>query len=155
MASETDRIEKQILLRAPRSRVWRALTEAKEFGLWFGADLDEPFAPGARVRGRITHPGYEHVKFEITIERMEPERLFSLRWHPAAVEVGVDYSSEPTTRVVFELTETTGGTMLTVTESGFDLLPPARRAQAYRLNDEGWAEQMKSIERHLAKVPQR
>jgi uncharacterized protein YndB with AHSA1/START domain len=155
MASDTDRIEKQILLRAPRSRVWRALTEAKEFGLWFGADLDEPLAPGARVRGRITHPGYEHVKFEITIERMEPKRLFSLRWHPAAVEVGVDYSSEPTTQVVFELTETTGGTMLTVTESGFDRLPPARRAQAYRLNDEGWAEQMKSIERHLAKVPQR
>ena len=155
MASETDRIEKQILLRAPRSRVWRALTEAKEFGAWFGADLTEPFAPGARVQGKVTHPGYEHVKFEITVERMEPERLFSLRWHPAAVEAGVDYSSEPTTQVVFELTEASGGTMLKVTESGFDRIPPGRRAQAYRLNDQGWAEQMKSIERQLAKTPQR
>jgi uncharacterized protein YndB with AHSA1/START domain len=152
MASETDRIEKRILLRAPRSRVWRALTEANEFGSWFGAELTEPFAPGARVRGRITHPGYEHLKFDVTIERMEPERVFSLRWHPAAIDPGVDYSSEPTTLVVFELADASGGTMLTVTESGFDRIPPERRAQAYRMNDEGWAQQMKAIERHLAKV---
>ncbi len=155
MASETDRIEKQILLRAPRSRVWRALTEAKEFGAWFGVDLAEPFAAGARVRGKVTHPGYEHVTFDITIERMEPERLFSWRWHPAPVEASVDYSNEPTTLVVFELTEAAGGTMLTVVESGFDRVPPARRAQAYRMNDEGWAEQMKFIERHLAKAGER
>jgi uncharacterized protein YndB with AHSA1/START domain len=152
MAAKTDRIEKQILLRAPRSRVWRALTDAKEFGAWFGAALEGSFAPGARVQGRITHAGYEHLKFEVTVERIEPERLFSMRWHPAAIEAGKDYSKEPTTLVVFELAEAPGGTLLTVVESGFDRIPPERRAQAYRLNDEGWAQQMKAIERHLAKA---
>ena len=151
MARNTDRIEKQILLRAPRSRVWRALTDTTEFGTWFGANLTGGFAPGTRVTGNVTHPGYEHLKFEVTIEQMEPERLLSLRWHPAAVEVGKDYSDEPTTLVVFELTDAPGGTLLKVAESGFDRIPPARRAQAYRMNDEGWAQQMKAIERHLAK----
>jgi uncharacterized protein YndB with AHSA1/START domain len=147
--SGTDRIEKHVVLLAPRARVWRALTDWKEFGRWFGVDLAGPLSPGARVKGKITHPGYENLPFEITVERMEPERLFSYRWHPYAHDPEVDYSSEPTTLVVFELHESPEGTRLTVVESGFDRIPPGRRAEAYRMNDQGWAEQMKSIERHV------
>src|SRR5262245_55740628 len=139
---ETDRIERQIVLRAPRSRVWRALTDPVEFGTWFGVKVTGAFAPGARVQGQITHKGYEHLTWDITIERMEPERLFSWRWHPYAVEPGVDYSAEPATLVVFELEEVEGGTMLRVVESGFDDVPIARRAQAYRSNGEGCTIQM-------------
>jgi len=148
--SETDRIERQILLRVPRSRVWRALTDPVEFGTWFGVKVGGTFAPGARVRGQIAHKGYEHVTWDITIERMEPERVFSWRWHPYAVEPGVDYSAEPATLVVFELEEVAGGTLLTVVESGFDDVSLARRAQAYRMNGEGWTAQMGSIERYVA-----
>ena len=147
--SSTDRIERQILLRAPRGRVWRALTDSAEFGRWFGVKVEGAFAPGAHVRGAITHPGYEHVVFDITIERMEPERLFSWRWHPHAVEPGVDYSAEPTTLVVFELADAPGGIMLTVVESGFDQVPLARRALAYRMNGDGWTYQMQAIEAHV------
>lgn len=146
----TDRIEKSIFLRAPRSRVWRAIADAREFGDWFGVKLEGTFAPGARVSGRITTPGYEHVIMEITIEQVDPERLFSYRWHPYAVEPGVDYSGEPTTLVEFRLEEVAGGTKLTVVESGFDRIPVSRRAEAYRMNDGGWAEQIKNIERHVA-----
>ena len=150
--SATDRIEKKVLLRAPRSRVWRALTDAREFGQWFGVDLAESFSPGARVAGKISamHKGYEGLPFEMTIERMEPERLFSYRWHPNAHDPQMDYSGEPTTLVVFQLEETQNGTLLTVVESGFDGIPLARRAEAFRNNDQGWAQQMKSIERHVA-----
>ena len=147
--TSTDRIERQILLGAPRGRVWRALTDAAEFATWFGVKVEGTFAPGAHLRGAITHPGYEHVVFEITIERMEPERLFSWRWHPYAVEPGVDYSAEPTTLVVFELADTPDGTQLTVVESGFDRVPLARRAQAYRMNGEGWTIQMQAIEKYV------
>jgi uncharacterized protein YndB with AHSA1/START domain len=146
----TDRIEKNVFLRAPRSRVWRAIATAEEFGAWFGVKLEGAFAPGARVSGRITTPGYEHVIMEITIERVHPERLFSYRWHPHAVEPGVDYSGEPTTLVEFRLDEVAGGTKLTVIESGFDRIPASRRAEAFRMNDHGWAEQIKNIERHVA-----
>ena len=146
----TDRIEKQIMLRAPRSRVWRALADAGEFGRWFGVELAGPIAPGARLRGRVTYPGYEHVPFEITIERVEPERLLSWRWHPNNVDPDVDYSAEPTTLVVFELDDVDGATQLTVVESGFDGIPLARRAEAYRGNEEGWTGQMLAIERHVA-----
>jgi uncharacterized protein YndB with AHSA1/START domain len=149
-SSSTDRIERKILLRAPRSRVWRALSDSAEFGTWFGVKVEGTFAPGARVRGAITHPGYEHVAFDITIERMEPERLFSWRWHPHAVEPGVDYAAEPTTLVVFELEDAAGGTQLTVVESGFDQVPLARRAQAYRMNGEGWTYQVQAIEVYVA-----
>ena len=152
MKTIMDRIEKQISLSAPRSRVWRALSDSKEFGEWFGVQLQGGFAPGARVRGRITHPGFEHLPFEMTIERMEPERLLSWRWHPYAIEAGVDYSKEPETVVEFELTETAKGTMVTVVESGFDRIPAIRRAKAFEMNDQGWAEQMKRIERHVAKA---
>jgi uncharacterized protein YndB with AHSA1/START domain len=147
----TDRIEKKILLRAPRSRVWRALTRAEEFGTWFGVKLERAgaFEPGARVSGRITYPGYEHLTLEMVVERVEPEERFAYRWHPHAVEPGVDYSSEPTTLVEFVLDEVAGGTQLTVVESGFDGIPAARRAVAFRMNDSGWAEQVKNIERHV------
>lgn len=146
----TDRIEKSIFLRAPRSRVWRAIANAERFGAWFGARLEGGFAPGARVTGRITTPGYEHLIMDITIERVDPERLLSLRWHPYAIEPGVDYSGEPTTLVEFRLEDAAGGTRLTVIESGFDRIPVARRAEAFRMNDQGWAEQMKNIERYVA-----
>ena len=146
----TDRIEKTILLRAARSRVWRALTDADEFGTWFRVVLEGPFVAGQTVRGRITHPGYEHVTMEMQVERIEPERLFSYRWHPYAVEPGVDYSAEPTTLVEFRLEEAPGGTRLTVVESGFDRLPKARRDEAFRMNEGGWNAQMTNVERHVA-----
>jgi uncharacterized protein YndB with AHSA1/START domain len=146
----TDRIEKSVVLRAPRSRVWRALASPDEFGAWFGAKLQGRFTPGARVEGPITYPGYEHLTMEITVERVEPERLFSFRWHPDAVDPVVDYSSEPTTLVEFRLEEVEDGTRLTVVESGFDRIPLARREKAFRDNDSGWAEQMKNIERHVS-----
>ncbi len=146
----TDRIEKSVILRAPRARVWRALANADEFGNWFGVRLTGAFTPGAGVVGRITTPGYEHLTMEMLVERVEPESLLSYRWHPYAVEPGVDYASEPTTLVEFRLAEVEGGTRLTVAESGFDQIPLARRAEAFRMNDQGWAEQIRNIERHVA-----
>ena len=146
----TDRIEKSIFLRAPRSRVWRAVANAEEFGAWFGARLEGAFAPGTRVTGPITTPGYEHLILEFAIERVDPERLLSYRWHPYAIEPGVDYSGEPTTLVEFRLEDEAGGTRLTVTESGFDRIPLSRRAEAFRMNDQGWAQQLKNVERHVA-----
>jgi uncharacterized protein YndB with AHSA1/START domain len=146
----TDRIEKKALLRAPRPRVWRALTDVEQFGKWFGGvTFTGAFVPGALVRGKLTMKGHEGQAFDITIERMEPERLFSYRWHPAAIEPGVDYSAEPTTLIEFTLEETAEGTMLTVVESGFDQIPLARRAAALRDNDRGWAVQMTNIERYV------
>ncbi len=134
----TDRIEKRFEVTAKRSRVWRAISDAAEFGAWFGVILDRPFAPGATVRGRLTFPGYEHVTLEILVERVEPEGYFSYRWHPYAIDPKVDYSAEPTTLVEFRLEETAGGTAITITESGFDRLPSSRRAEAFRMNEAGW-----------------
>ena len=148
--SSTDRIEQQVRLSAPRARVWRALTDPQEFGKWFGVKLSGTVAPGAKLRGPITHPGYEHVTFEATVETVDPERRFSFRWHPYAIEPGVDYSSEPTTLVVFTLEEVDGGTLLTVVESGFDQIPASRRAKAFEMNSKGWAAQMENIARYLA-----
>ena len=151
MNTSTDRIERKILLKAPRSRVWRALSDAAEFGAWFGVDFrGKAFVAGNPVQGKVTYPGYEHVVMEVQIERMEPERLLSWRWHPAAIDTSVDYSDEPTTLVVFELTEVDGGTLLTVVESGLDGIPLARRATVFRLNSSGWDEQMRNIEKHVA-----
>jgi len=147
--STTDRIEKQILLRAPRSRVWRALTNVEEFGSWFRAKLEGTFAPGKLVSGRITHPGYEHLTMSVMVERMDAETLFSFRWHPYAVKNDKDYTSEPTTLVEFRLEEVPEGTRLTVVESGFDRLPKERRDEAFRENSKGWSEQMQNIERHV------
>ena len=151
MNSSTDSIEKEILLKAPRARVWRALSNAEEFGDWFGvAFKGKRFAAGQRVTGQITYPGYEHLIFEIWIERQEPERLLSWRWHPYAVDSSIDYSKEPTTLVVFELKDVEGGTLLKIVESGFDKIPPSRRLEAFRMNNGGWDEQMKNIEKHVA-----
>ena len=150
MNKSADRIERTILLKAPRSRVWRALSNAEEFGNWFGVALKgKVFAAGQRVQGQITYPGYEHIVFEVLIERLEPERLLSWRWHPYAVDPAVDYSKEPTTLVVFELKEIEGGTLLSVVESGFDNVPLSRRLEAFRMNSGGWDEQVKNIERHV------
>jgi len=145
-----DRIEKRIQLNAPISRVWRALTDHREFGLWFRVKLDGPFAPGQVSRGWITYPGYEHLKWEAVVQKMEPERLFSFTWHPYAVDPKMDYSKEPPTLVEFRLEESKSGTLLVVTESGFDKIPAGRRPEALRMNDGGWTEQMKNIERHVA-----
>jgi uncharacterized protein YndB with AHSA1/START domain len=160
----TDRIEKKILLPAPRTRVWRAISDSKEFGTWFGMKFDGPFVPGAVMRGVIVgtkvnaevakaQKEYQGMSGEIRIEQIEPERLFSFRWHPFAVERAVDYSSEPTTLVVFALEETPNGVLLTVTESGFDQIPLARRAKAFTANEGGWTMVMKLIEEYLAQTP--
>lgn len=149
--SDTDRIERSIVIDAPRQRVWRALSNAEEFGTWFGADLTgQTFAPGQRVRGRITYPGYEHVYFDVVIERVEPQDLLSYRWHPHAVDPGVDYTKEQPTLVTFTLKDAPGaGTLLTVVESGFDNVPPHRRLEAFRMNSRGWEGQMDNIARHV------
>jgi uncharacterized protein YndB with AHSA1/START domain len=149
----TDRIEKRVLLRAPRARVWRALSNAEEFGSWFGVNFKSAsFVAGTAVRGNITYPGYEHMTMEIVIDRIQPQRLFSYRWHPYAVDPKVDYSKEPMTLVVFELQDAPEGTLLTVVESGFDGIPLARRAEALRMNEGGWAQQMKNIENYVAQA---
>lgn len=148
--SPTDRIERTIVIRAPRMRVWRALTDATEFGAWFGVKVEGKFAPGARLGGAVTSKGYEHVRLDLTVEKMEPKRLLSWRWHPYAVEAGVDYSKEKPTLVVFELADVPEGTRLTVVESGFDQVPLARRAIAYRMNGDGWTIQLQNIARHVA-----
>jgi uncharacterized protein YndB with AHSA1/START domain len=145
-------IEKQIELKAPVSRVWRALTDYREFGQWFRVKLDGPFMPGQVSRGRITYPGYEHLKWEAVVQKMEPERLFSFTWHPYAIDPKLDYSKEAPTLVEFRLEKTASGTLLRLTESGFDKIPSDRRAEAFRMNDSGWAEQMKNIEKHVAQT---
>jgi uncharacterized protein YndB with AHSA1/START domain len=160
----TDRIEKTILLRAPLKRVWRALSDSTEFGSWFGMRFNAPFAPGATMTAVIVpttvnqevakmQKPYEGIAFEIKIEQMQPERLFSFRWHPGAVEPGFDYSSEPTTLVVFTLQKIPSGVQLTVSESGFDQIPLARRAKAFSANEGGWTLVIKLIEEYLAKNP--
>ena len=153
----TDRIEKFIELNAPVSRVWRALTDHREFGEWFRVKLGGPFVLGQVSRGHITHPGYEHVKWEALIQKLEPERLFSFTWsHPKSfdkADYSPDYSMEPTTLVEFRLEKTPAGTLLTVTESGFDKLPANRRFDAFRRNEGGWTQQMKNIEAYVAQKP--
>ena len=149
-AQSTDRIEKQVVLDAPRARVWRALTDVAQFNTWFGVALESPFAPGTEVSGKISIPKYDHVTMRISIETMESERYFSFRWHPYAVEPGVDYSAEPTTLVTFELEEVPEGTKLTIVESGFDAIPAARRAKAFSMNEQGWTGQAENIRKFLA-----
>ena len=150
MIESTDRIEKQIVLRAPRSRVWKALTDTKEFNTWFGVNLDGPFAAGKPIRGRIVNPKYSHVTMEVVVEKIQPETYFSWRWHPAALDPQADYSKEPTTLVEFRLEEVPDGTRLTVVESGFDRIPAARRAEAFRLNSGGWEIQVERIRAHVS-----
>lgn len=146
-------IEKQIELKAPVSRVWRALTDHHEFGAWFRVNLEGPFVAGQVSRGHITWPGYEHLVWEAVVQRIEPERLFSFTWHPYAVDPGFDYSAETPTLVEFRLQPTATGTLLQVTESGFDKIPEARRAEAFLRNDGGWTQQIVNIETHVAQNP--
>ena len=147
----SDRIERSIHIQAPRSRVWRALTDHREFSEWFGVNLESPFVVGKTTAGQITIPGYEHVRMEVVVQAIQPEVLFSYTWHPYAMEADVDYSGEEPTLVEFRLEDIDGGTRLTVSESGFAQLPAARRAEAFRMNDRGWAAQLESIEEHVAK----
>jgi uncharacterized protein YndB with AHSA1/START domain len=151
--SSSDRIEEQVLLQAPRARVWRALTTADELGAWFGAKLaGQTIAPGAQVVGPIAMPGYEHIMFDVTIEEMVPERRFAWRWHPHAIDAAIDYSAEPRTLVTFTLEDAPeGGTLLRVVETGFDALPDARRTSAFQSNSGGWRGQLqKRLPAYLA-----
>jgi uncharacterized protein YndB with AHSA1/START domain len=148
-AISTDRIVKTVVLRSPRSRVWRALTDPAQFGEWFGARLTHGFVPGQTTRGQITIPKYEHLAFEVIVEQMEPERRFSWRWQPGG-DPDVD-PAEPMTLVMFELEDVPEGTRLTVTESGFDRIPVSRRSKAFRENDAGWTGQLHNITRYLAR----
>jgi uncharacterized protein YndB with AHSA1/START domain len=163
MTTTHDRIEKKVLLRAPRARVWRALADSKEFGSWFGMELDGPFTAGAKLHGTIVptkvdpavaekQKPHEGAAFDISVERVEPERYLSFRWHANAIDRSVDYSKEPMTLVVFELHEHADGVMLTMTESGFEGIPLERRAKAFTDNSEGWALQMMLIEKYLAQA---
>jgi len=163
MSASRDSIQNQILLRAPRERVWQALTDSRQFGAWFGMRFSAPFVPGATMRGTMTPTAvdpeiarkqepFEGLPFEITIDRIEPQRLFSFRWHPGAVDPTVDYAAEPTTLVTFELEETPDGILLTVTESGFDRIPLARRAQAFSGNEQGWSLVVTLVEKYLAQA---
>jgi uncharacterized protein YndB with AHSA1/START domain len=161
MGSNTDRIEKQVLLHAPLERAWQAISDAQEFGRWFGVRFDGPFVAGESLSGRIVpttvdpevaegQKPYEGLRFDITVDRIDPMRLFSFRWHPYAVDPDVDYSKEPTTLVVFELEEVTDGTLLRISESGFDRIPLERRAKAFEMNEQGWEAQMRLIGKYLS-----
>lgn len=147
-----DRIEKQIEIAGPTSRVWQALTDSRKFGEWFMVKMESPFVAGKPAVGQITHPGYEHLRMEIVVKAIEPETYFSYTWHPYAVDPKVDYSGETPTLVEFRLKPIAGGTLLTVTESGFDKVPDARRAQAFRMNTGGWAQQMENIRSYVQKT---
>lgn len=164
MSSDTDRIERQVLLRAPRERVWRAVSDAREFGTWFGAAFEGAFAPGARVKARIvpttvdpavaaSQQPYDGMRFEIAVERLEPPRLLAFRWHPYPVEASIDDPAVPSTLVTFQLDEAPEGTLLTITESGFDRLPPERRAKAHADNAQGWTEQAQLVAKYLQAAP--
>ena len=148
---DENRIEKEIELKAPLDRVWRALTDYREFGEWFGVKLEKPFVPGEKTSGSLTIPGYEHLRMEMVVEKMEPEHFFSYKWHPYAVKPEVDYSQEEPTLVEFRLEKSDSGTLLTVTESGFSKLPAQRREEAFRMNDHGWSVQLQDIQEHVEK----
>ncbi len=163
MTTDTDRIEKKVVLHASRARVWRAIANAQEFGKWFGMKIEGQFAPGATMRGVIVptqvdpevaklQAPHEGLALTIVIEQMEPEKVFSFRWHPYAVDPKVDYSTEPTTLVTFALADAPGGVLLTVTESGFDAIPINRRAEAFAANEGGWAIQTTLVGKYLAQV---
>jgi uncharacterized protein YndB with AHSA1/START domain len=148
--ASTDRIERKIVLKATRARVWRALTNIDEFNSWFGVRLKGTrFAAGERYNGNVTHPGYEHLEMTVIIQKLEPQTLMSWRWHPNAIDANKDYSGEPASLVEFRLEEVVGGTLLTLVESGFDQIPPERRLQAFRSNSQGWEIQLQNIGKHV------
>ena len=147
----TDRIRKELVLKAPRARVWKAISDPVEFGNWFRVDFSGvTFKAGSPAHGKMTYPGHEGALFEMVVDRIEAPRLFSFRWHPYGIDPNVDYSAEPMTLIEFELEEVGGGTKLTITESGFDAIPLARRAEAFRMNDEGWSEQIRNVEAYVS-----
>ena len=145
----SDRIEKTVELKASLARVWRALIDHREFGAWFGVELEGPFVVGETARGRITHPGYEHLRWEAVVREIEPERRFAFAWHPYAVDPKRDYSDEPSTLVEFTLAEIPGGVKLEIVESGFDALSASRRDLAFRMNEGGWSTQIENVKRHV------
>jgi uncharacterized protein YndB with AHSA1/START domain len=166
----SDRIEKRITLRAPLSRVWRALADAEEFGRWFGFEGDGTFTPGAKVRGRFTgtldeaaivahqkSAGVEPSPIRLpppdavfcTVERMEPERYFSFRWIPYGIDAEADPENEPTTLVEFTLKALPEGTELTIVESGFERVPAHRRKRAFLMNEGGWAAQAENLKKYV------
>jgi uncharacterized protein YndB with AHSA1/START domain len=149
VTSSTDKIEKRVVLKAPQSRVWRAISDSGEFGTWFQMRFEAAFSEGKAVKAQVLVPGYEHVTAEFEIVRISPQDYFAYRWHPYAVDPKVDYSNEPTTLVEFRLTPAGQDTVLTIVESGFDRIPLARRAEAFRMNEGGWAAQVQNIERYV------
>lgn len=151
--TSTDRFEKQIVLDSPRSRVWRAVTDAKEFGEWFGVALTSAFTVGGATSGNIAMKGYEHLVVTFLVDRIEPQHYFAFRWHPDATDVTMDYSKEPMTLVEFKLADVDGGTELTIIESGFDAIPESRRAKAFASNGSGWEGQTRRIAAYLASHP--
>ena len=165
MTIDTDRIQKNIVLRASRERIWRAISDAKQFGTWFGVEFEGDFVVGSHLKGRIvptkvdadiakTQEAYSGMAFEIFVERIEPMRVLAFRWHPYAVEPGRAFSTEPTTLVTFVLENAPGGISLTITESGFDQIPLERRAEAFMENEKGWAAQTQLIQKYLAQFPE-
>ena len=151
--SSSDCIEKQIEVEANLSRVWRAIIDYREFGKWFRVNLEGPFVVGEIARGQITYPGYEHVTMEVIVEAIEPEYRFAFWWRPYALDPKVDYSAEPRTLVEFTLEATATGTLVRVTESGFDGIPAHRRDEAFRMNDGGWAAQVINVKDHVQANP--
>lgn len=145
-----DSIEKRIELKAPLSKVWQALTDHQQFGEWFRVQLTGPFVPGEKSHGHMTYPGYEHIPWEATVQRMAAEKLFSYTWHPYAIDPKMDYSNETPTLVEFQLETIPNGTLLTIKESGFDKLPQNRRAEAFSKHEDGWTQQLENIAQYLA-----
>jgi uncharacterized protein YndB with AHSA1/START domain len=169
MASN-DRIEKRVTLRAPVSRVWRAIANAQEFGRWFGFKLQGEFAAGQTITGAFDEGLNEAAVAEYqkkvglppskvrmpeknavfcTVERVEPERYFSFRWIPYGIDAEADPKNEPTTLVEFQLEKVAEGTLLTIAESGFDRVPAHRRERAFRMNEGGWAAQAENIRKYV------
>lgn len=168
--STTDKIEKQVMLKAPISRVWRAISDSKEFGAWFGFTFEGPFVPGKPLKGtfngqideatimehqrklglvpsKVKLPGKDATF--CTVEKLEPERYFSFRWIPYGVDAEIDPVNEPTTLVEFRLEPVDGGTRLTIVESGFDRVPAHRRTRAFRMNEGGWAGQSENLKKYV------
>jgi len=148
-ASASSTVERSTLVRAPRSRVWQALTSIQEFSKWFCVkDADGEFTPGARLRMVSTHECGKGEEFFVDVVKMEAPETFSWRWTPGSKQPGEDTSSEPMTLVEFRLKEVEGGTLVTVTESGFDKLSLTRRIRVFEQNDKGWEIQLASLTRY-------
>jgi uncharacterized protein YndB with AHSA1/START domain len=146
-----NKIEKSIELPAPVSQVWRAVTDSEQFGEWFGVKLANSFIAGQKTQGQITHPGLEHVKFEASVLKIDPEKHFSFHWHPYAIDASIDYTKETPTLVEFKFDKTMAGTKLTIVETGFDKIPEHRQEEAYNMHEDGWQQQLKNIENYIAK----